>query len=145
MLGQLSDEQQTLFRRQPKQDVRLGNPLVIRAYRRRMIRSGKEGGDAERVQGSFHSIYYPFPNSYEPLPLLQIHVHLLSDMLEFSASFVAHFPNLSISPAFTSVLWFWGVIRYAMLVLYVSWSSSGYAQLGLGCKRRKSSTSNSIG
>ena len=26
-----------------------------------------------------------------------------------------------------------------------SWSSSGYAQLGLGCKRRKPSTSNPVG
>ena len=56
------------------------------------------------------------------------------------SEFVAHFPNLYIY-----VLWCWGVIRYAKLVLCVSWSSSGYAQLGPGCKRRKPSTSNSIG
>jgi len=31
-----------------------------------------------------------------------------------------------------------------MLVLYVSWSSSGYAQLHSGCKHRRPSTSNSV-
>ena len=37
-----------------------------------------------------------------------------------------------------------GVIRYAKLVLYVCWSSSGYAQLRSGCKHRRPSTSNPI-
>ena len=34
-------------------------------------------GDAETLQGSFPSLCYPHPSSYKPIPLPQIHVHLL--------------------------------------------------------------------
>ena len=38
-------------------------------------------GDVERVHSSFHSHCYPFPSSYKPILLAQIHVHLSSVML----------------------------------------------------------------
>jgi hypothetical protein len=106
--------------------------------RRRTIRSGFRGEKVpkERVQGSFHSPCYPLLSSYKPMPLPQIHAPLSSDTLEFAACLVAHFYTFP-------VLW-WGVIRYARLVLYVCWPSSRCAQLRLECKQRRPSTSNHI-
>ena len=45
LLGQLSDEEQTVFGGQLKHAVSLGNPLAIRTFRQRTICSGLRGGE----------------------------------------------------------------------------------------------------
>jgi hypothetical protein len=124
-----------VFGRQLKHAVRLGSPLVIPTHEAKTIRSGFRDESAERVQDSFHSLCYPFPSPYKPMPLPQIHVPLYSDTLEFAAclgplSQLLHLPSVVV-----------GVIRYARLVC---WPSSRYNQLRLGCKQRRPSTSNHI-
>jgi len=54
------------------------------------------------------------------------------------------FQPLHLPSIYIYALWCWGVIRYAKLVLYIRWSSSGYAQFRLGCKNRRPSTSDPI-
>ena len=61
-----------------------------------MIRSGLCGEEMptdSKVRFIPVAMTHPFPSSYKPIPLPQIHVHLSSDTLEFPACLVAHFPT----------------------------------------------------